>query len=216
MGSRDEGSKNQNWQGFVYMGESANRGRDDINEKNLAESFGINEADAPDNSTFSLATAKVGDRLRLVSLNCGEANNRLMGMGLIPGTQLEIVSATATGSAIVAFNDNRLGLGADMAQQIRVTLADATKRTVKTMNETTGKPAIKLGEAAIGSTLKVVAYAEGSRDYKRKLLAMGLTPGTEFVVKRHAPLGDPTEIELRGFHLTLRKAEAEALIVELA
>jgi ferrous iron transport protein A len=43
---------------------------------------------------------------------------------------------------------------------------------------------------------------------------MGLTPGTEFVLKRHAPLGDPTEIEVRGFRLSLRKAEADALIVK--
>jgi ferrous iron transport protein A len=49
------------------------------------------------------------------------------------------------------------------------------------------------------------------RGYKRKLLAMGLTPGTEIVVTRHAPLGDPTEIEVRGFRLSLRKGEADAL-----
>jgi ferrous iron transport protein A len=45
---------------------------------------------------------------------------------------------------------------------------------------------------------------------------MGLTPGIEFVVTRHAPLGDPTEIEVRGFHLSLRKDEADALLVEIA
>jgi ferrous iron transport protein A len=51
-----------------------------------------------------------------------------------------------------------------------------------------------------------------ARDYKRKLLAMGLTPGTELRVTRHAPLGDPTEIEVRNFRLSLRKHEADALI----
>jgi ferrous iron transport protein A len=43
---------------------------------------------------------------------------------------------------------------------------------------------------------------------------MGLTPGTEFTVTRHAPLGDPVEIQVRGFNLSLRKAEADALRVE--
>jgi ferrous iron transport protein A len=43
---------------------------------------------------------------------------------------------------------------------------------------------------------------------------MGLTPGIEFKVIRHAPLGDPVEIEVRGFKLSLRKQEADALIVE--
>ncbi|URD53328.1 ferrous iron transport protein A [Chroococcidiopsis sp. CCNUC1] len=75
---------------------------------------------------------------------------------------------------------------------------------------------LKLRDAIVGSTLQVVGYEPAARAYKRKLLAMGLTPGTEFVVTRHAPLGDPTEIEVRGFHLSLRKDEADALRVEIA
>jgi ferrous iron transport protein A len=43
---------------------------------------------------------------------------------------------------------------------------------------------------------------------------MGLTPGTEFTVIRFAPLGDPVEIQVRGFALSLRKDEATALLVE--
>jgi len=43
----------------------------------------------------------------------------------------------------------------------------------------------------------------------------GLTPGAVFTVQRVAPMGDPVEIALRGFRLTLRKAEADALIVEM-
>jgi len=72
---------------------------------------------------------------------------------------------------------------------------------------------LKLQDAEIGTRLKGVGYAPTAREYKRKLLAMGLTPGTELTVKRHAPLGDPTEIEVRGFRLSVRKAEANALIL---
>ena len=61
---------------------------------------------------------------------------------------------------------------------------------------------------------KVVGYARGAKAYVDKLLAMGLTKGTEFTVTRVAPLGDPVEIRLRGFSLTLRKAEADVLLVE--
>ncbi|NOS73271.1 MAG: ferrous iron transport protein A, partial [Methyloglobulus sp.] len=46
------------------------------------------------------------------------------------------------------------------------------------------------------------------------LLAMGLTPGTEFSITRFAPMGDPVEIKLRGFALTLRKDEASVLQIE--
>ncbi len=60
----------------------------------------------------------------------------------------------------------------------------------------------------------VSGYAKGATSYRGKLLAMGLTRGTEFKVERIAPMGDPVEIQLRGFALTLRKDEASSLLVE--
>ena len=53
-----------------------------------------------------------------------------------------------------------------------------------------------------------------SNSYRKKLLSMGLTPGTEFTLQRTAPLGDPVEIIFRGFSLSLRKQEAAGLWVE--
>jgi ferrous iron transport protein A len=50
--------------------------------------------------------------------------------------------------------------------------------------------------------------------YRNRLLSLGLTPGTEFIVKRVAPLGDPIEIVVRGFRLSLRREEAAGLMVE--
>ena len=72
----------------------------------------------------------------------------------------------------------------------------------------------QLGDLAVGSTGKVIGYEKTARGYKGKLLAMGLTPGTEFTITRHAPLGDPVEILVRGFKLSLRKDEAKTLFVE--
>ncbi|NJR65953.1 MAG: ferrous iron transport protein A [Leptolyngbyaceae cyanobacterium CRU_2_3] len=71
-----------------------------------------------------------------------------------------------------------------------------------------------LRDLAVGSTGRVIGYEKGSRAYKSKLLSMGLTPGTEFTVSRYAPLGDPVEIRVRGFQLSLRKDEASTLFVE--
>ena len=71
-----------------------------------------------------------------------------------------------------------------------------------------------LGQLAVGEAGKVVGFDKSSRAYRQKLLAMGLTPGTEFTVVRYAPLGDPVEIRVRGFALSLRKDEANALLVE--
>ena len=71
-----------------------------------------------------------------------------------------------------------------------------------------------LGQLAVGEAGKVVGFDKSNRAYRQKLLAMGLTPGTEFIVVRYAPLGDPVEIRVRGFALSLRKAEANALLVK--
>jgi ferrous iron transport protein A len=51
--------------------------------------------------------------------------------------------------------------------------------------------------------------------YRQKLIAMGLLPGTEFTVSRIAPLGDPVEILVRGFALSIRKNEANILNIQL-
>jgi len=72
-----------------------------------------------------------------------------------------------------------------------------------------------LRDMQVGESGKVAGYAKGATVYREKLLAMGLTRGTEFVVERVAPMGDPMEIQLRGFALTLRKDEASALFVEM-
>lgn len=209
------------WQGFVYLGGAA------VEPSAQAGSSLDGREPCLNVRTFSLSTMQVGDRVRIVSLNCGESNSRLMGMGLMPDVVLKVISCTTTGSVIVALQDQRLGLGAELAQRVQVidaaqpldgrfnpstTLNPSTTRMM-TMQTTSAAATVKLRDAAIGSVLRVVGYEPTARDYKRKLLAMGLTPGTQLRVTRHAPLGDPTEIEVRDFHLSLRKDEADALMV---
>jgi len=203
------------WQKFVYISDA-------VIEPSSQTSLPPDVAESSRNArVFPVSTTRVGDRVRIVSLNCGESNNRLMGMGLMPDVVLEVISCTDTGSVIIALQDQRLGLGAEMAQQIQVIDAaqplderlSLSKPRMTTMQTPPQVSTVKLRNAAIGSVLRVVGYEPTARDYKRKLLAMGLTPGTELRVTRHAPLGDPTEIEVRDFHLSLRKDEADALIV---
>jgi len=71
-----------------------------------------------------------------------------------------------------------------------------------------------LGDLVVGERGKITGLRRGDRAYREKLLAMGLTPGTEFSVTRLAPLGDPVEIAVRGFAISLRKGEAQLLRVE--
>jgi len=63
-------------------------------------------------------------------------------------------------------------------------------------------------------TAPVVGFNASGKAYRRKLLTMGLTPGTEISLIRVAPLGDPVEIWIRGYSLSLRKDEADALSVD--
>ncbi|WP_237152646.1 FeoA family protein [Oryzibacter oryziterrae] len=65
-----------------------------------------------------------------------------------------------------------------------------------------------------GDRARISGLAPGDRGYRQRLLAMGLTPGVEFAVRRRAPLGDPIEISVRNFTLTLRKNEAAILVLE--
>lgn len=69
-------------------------------------------------------------------------------------------------------------------------------------------------DLAVGDTARIVRYENLSSGYRRKLMSLGLTPGTHILVKRAAPLGDPLEIRVRGFSLSLRRAENRGLIVE--
>ena len=61
---------------------------------------------------------------------------------------------------------------------------------------------------------KIIGFDKTGKAYRKRLLAMGLTPGTKFEVTRFAPLGDPVELKIRGFSLTLRKNEAAVLLIE--
>ena len=70
-----------------------------------------------------------------------------------------------------------------------------------------------LREAKIGETVKVVnLHAEGA--IKRRIMDMGITKGTEVYVRKVAPLGDPVEVTVRGYELSLRKADAEMIEIQ--
>ncbi len=73
----------------------------------------------------------------------------------------------------------------------------------------------KLSDQAPGTKGKIVKV-EGRDAIHRRLLDMGVVSGTEFEVQKKAPLGDPIEIKIMGYHLSLRKYEAETITVENA
>lgn len=72
---------------------------------------------------------------------------------------------------------------------------------------------MRIKDLNIGDKAVVTGYEKGNSDYRRKLLSMGLTRGVEFTLSKVAPMGDPVELEVRDFSLSLRKAEADVLIL---
>jgi ferrous iron transport protein A len=73
---------------------------------------------------------------------------------------------------------------------------------------------MRLKNMKIGAKACIVGITGGESVYRHKLISMGLIPGTTFTVTRIAPLGDPVEITVRGFALSLRKEEASILQLE--
>ncbi len=70
-----------------------------------------------------------------------------------------------------------------------------------------------LKEAKIGDTVRVVKlHGEGA--VKRRIMDMGLTKGVDVQIRKVAPLGDPIEVTIRGYELSIRKADAEMIEVE--
>ncbi len=70
-----------------------------------------------------------------------------------------------------------------------------------------------LRETPCGATVKVTRLT-GEGSVKRRIMDMGITKGTRVYVRKVAPLGDPVEVTVRGYELSLRKADAEMILVE--
>ncbi len=72
----------------------------------------------------------------------------------------------------------------------------------------------KLNEVSVGENC-IVKKVEGDGKYRRRLFDMGITPGASIYVRKVAPFGDPVEITIRGYELSLRKDEGKLVTVEV-
>ena len=71
----------------------------------------------------------------------------------------------------------------------------------------------KLSKFSVGET-GIVKIIDGEGKIRRRLFDMGITPGTKIYLRKKAPLGDPIELTLRGYELTLRLVEADLITME--
>lgn len=70
-----------------------------------------------------------------------------------------------------------------------------------------------LRDASIGEPVKVTKLL-GTGPVKRRIMDMGITKGVEIIIRKVAPLGDPIELTVRGYELSIRKSEAENILID--
>ncbi len=198
----DKGKNGDNWK-FIYLGGTS--------EMQQQEGNGLPK-ELSSSSSYPLSQASVGSTVWIVGFRDKGGINRLLAMGLKPRSQIKVVTSQTTGSVMISVGDTRIALGAEIATKIMVSNELLTNQ--KEIEDMAANIKTSLKEMNEGSIGKIVGYDKTRRGYKGKLLSMGLTPGTEFTIIRIAPFGDPIEINVRGFNLSLRKQEADALVVE--
>lgn len=129
------------------------------------------------------------------------AIDNVKSIGLDIGDTIGILNRqNGKGKIIVSKNDKEITIGYELASKI---LIDCSEQTSTTLNN-----------VKVGDTVKVLKMgAQG--DIRFRLVDMGLLKGVTIKVVRVAPLGDPVEIQLSGFHLSLRLEEAKSIDVEI-
>ena len=123
----------------------------------------------------------------------------LSNLGLAAGETIEVVTKTKN-SAIIIVKGSRLAFDASLLDKIDLAPAEEDQKK------------IPLSELPVGHSA-IVTDIFSANETKRRLMDMGITKRTRVLLRKVAPLGDPLEISLRGYELTLRKSEAQMISV---
>ncbi|MBU0464092.1 MAG: FeoA domain-containing protein [Proteobacteria bacterium] len=169
------------------------------------------------NTVVSLHKAKQGEKLIVKDFEAGKNMQlRISSMGLKIGDPIEIVSVGFGGQMVIATRDNRLVLGAGMAEKIRVQPLDQIKTSRQDINKESrdiSDPPLLLSQMKTGQE-GIIRKVSGESTLRRRLLEMGINRGSAIYVEKYAPLKDPIELVIKGYHISLRVEEAANIFVE--
>lgn len=143
-----------------------------------------------------------GDKVKLENINGGRgAGENVKNLGLAVGDEIEILnSKNGTGPVEVKNNGHAVSVGKELAAKLIVDTANEYHSTLDKMR--------------VGDKVRITKInSEG--DIRVRLLDMGLVKGERVEILRFAPLGDPLEVKIQGFLLTLRLEEARCIEVKL-
>lgn len=151
-----------------------------------------------------LASAKEGERVQIKEFIGGSGmQNRLAALGLRSGDEVEIITNSGHGQIVLALNCNRLALGRGIAQKIMV---------VPNGGQLSKRPEVRLSHLKEGQK-GTIARVTGSGAFRRRLMEMGFLKGVEITIEKYAPLQDPIELIVKGYHVSLRVCEAAQVFV---
>ena len=157
-----------------------------------------------------LALANIGEENTIKKIGGSpEVKKHLENLGFVVGGSVTVITALG-GNVIVNVKDARVAISEEMARKIMIRFFAINRMQFDRRRKKSMKT---LREARIGDTVKVVKlHGEGA--VKRRIMDMGLTKGVQVHVRKVAPLGDPIEVTIRGYELSIRKADAEMVEVE--
>ncbi|MBE8847533.1 ferrous iron transport protein A [Enterococcus durans] len=125
----------------------------------------------------------------------------LHNLGVIIGSKIVVINRSGSNS-ILLLKNNRIAVNRELLSQIIVKKSEFSEESWTSLDQLT------TGESG------VVVAIHGKGAVKRRLMDMGVTKNVRVTVRKLAPLGDPLEITLRGYELTLRKEEASLILVQ--
>ncbi|EOH97987.1 FeoA family protein [Enterococcus pallens] len=138
-------------------------------------------------------------QIEAIQLN-SELKRHMQDLGMTVGTKVAVVNHSGDNS-IVLLHNTRVALDESLLMNILVKEITEDQQAWSSLDQ-----------LAIGEEGQIV-NVHGSGAVKRRLMDMGLTKGTKVKVVKLAPLGDPMEIRVRGYELSLRKSESEMVVV---
>lgn len=164
-----------------------------------------------------LNKAKTGEKLVVKDVDAGKKMQmRISAMGLNIGDTIEMVSSSVGGQVVIAVGQNRLVLGAGMSQKIWVKTKESSQTDRFDSPSLPDKrfytDALPLSRMQSGQEGQIVKVT-GESVLRRRLLEMGINRGTTVYVVKYAPLKDPIELMVKGYHISLRVEEAANILV---
>ena len=160
------------------------------------------------NGDSTLSRVAAGSTVTVAAVHGDDSfRGRMIGIGIVPGVAVSVLEGGPRRPFLLATAGGRFMLDWMSVQKIEV-------RGCSGAHDGEKEAGMKLKDVKLGASVVVRGYEESNPGYRSKLLAMGLTKGSILKIVKVAPLGDPVEVEVRGYDLSLRKAEADVLIVE--